>query len=149
VAYKLDLPESSRVYPVFHVSHLKQAVGSKFPVTPVVPDGLLHMQVPEQVLQRHLVARGKKFVMQVLVRWSSLPESLATWEDLDAIKQRFPAAPAWGRPASKEGGSVKKATRQRRRQRKKWARKLNPGSWAGTGPDTSGGPTGVSPVQNG
>jgi hypothetical protein len=110
VAYKLDLPESSRVHPVFHVSHLKQAVGSKFPVTPVVPDGLLHMQVPEQVLQRHLVARGKKFVMQVLVRWSSLPESLATWEDLDAIKQRFPAAPAWGRPASKEGGSVKKAT---------------------------------------
>jgi hypothetical protein len=50
VTYKLDLPESSLVHSVFHVSQLKQAVGSKYHVTPVVPDGMLHMQVPEQVL---------------------------------------------------------------------------------------------------
>jgi hypothetical protein len=48
VAYKLDPPESSLVHLMFHVSQLKQAVGSKFHVTPVVPDGMLHMEVPEQ-----------------------------------------------------------------------------------------------------
>jgi hypothetical protein len=110
VAYKLDLPQSSLVHPVFHVSQLKQAVGSKYPVTPVVPDGMLHMQVPEKVLQRRLVARSKKSVMQVLVKWSSLSESLATWEDLEAVRQHFPLAPAWRQPASKGGGSVRTTT---------------------------------------
>jgi hypothetical protein len=71
VAYKLDLPESTLMHPVFHVSQLKQAMGSKYPVTPTVPDGMLHMQIPEQVLQRRLVACGKKSMMQILVKWSS------------------------------------------------------------------------------
>jgi hypothetical protein len=28
------------------------------------------------------------------VKWYDLPASLSTWEDLDALKQRFPAASA-------------------------------------------------------
>jgi hypothetical protein len=27
----------------------------------------------------------------VLVKWSHMPEQLATWEDTEALKQRFPA----------------------------------------------------------
>jgi hypothetical protein len=42
--------------------------------------------------------------MQVLVKWTALPESLSTWEDLEALKQRFPVALAWGQAISKDWG---------------------------------------------
>jgi hypothetical protein len=64
------------------------------------------MQVPERVLQKCLVARGAKTIMQVLIKWSALRETLSTWEDLQAIKQRFPATPAWGQAVAQEGGGV-------------------------------------------
>jgi hypothetical protein len=43
----------------------------------------------------------------VLVRWSELPEELATWEDLEALKSNFPAAPAWGQAAIQARGNVR------------------------------------------
>ena len=48
-------------------------------------------------------------ISQVLVKWSEWPESLATWEDEEAIKQAFPYAPAWGQAVSKGGRDVTKA----------------------------------------
>jgi hypothetical protein len=68
------------------------------------------MQVPEKILQHRLSARGSRPVLQVLVKWMALPESLSTWEDLVALKQKFPAAPAWGQAVAKEGGGVTAAT---------------------------------------
>jgi len=29
---------------------------------------------------------------------------LATWEDLEALRQQFPGAPVWGQPGSPSGG---------------------------------------------
>jgi hypothetical protein len=40
------------------------------------------------------VSKGLRSVVQVLVKWSSSPAELATWEDLQPLKQRFPHAPA-------------------------------------------------------
>jgi hypothetical protein len=68
VAYKLDLPASSSVHPVFHVSQLKKAVGSNIQVTPTIPSELTEFQVPEKILKRRLVSRGVKSVIQVLVK---------------------------------------------------------------------------------
>jgi hypothetical protein len=42
------------------------------------------------VLNSRLYKKGNKVVTQLLVKWSGWPDSLATWEDEQAIKQRFP-----------------------------------------------------------
>jgi hypothetical protein len=38
MAYKLELPASSRVHPVFHVSCLKKFIGDKIPVQTILPE---------------------------------------------------------------------------------------------------------------
>jgi hypothetical protein len=62
------------------------------------------LQVPEKVLQRRLHQRGIHSVPQLLVKWLGLDSDLATWEDEVSIKQRFPAAPAWGHAGIQGGG---------------------------------------------
>ena len=42
----------------------------------------------------------------MLVQWSNLPPSLATWEDTEALRQRFPRAPAWGQAGLRRGGDA-------------------------------------------
>jgi hypothetical protein len=107
VAYKLDLPATSSVHSVFHVSQMKKAVGSNVQVTDSLPSELTEFQVPEKILQWRLINRGIKFVIQVLVKWSSLLVFLATWEDMEALRQRFPGALAWGQAGSSRGEDVR------------------------------------------
>jgi hypothetical protein len=38
MAYKLELPTSSRVHPVFHASCLKKVIGDKIPVQTILPE---------------------------------------------------------------------------------------------------------------
>jgi hypothetical protein len=64
---------------------------------------MFQFQVPEMILNRRLVTRGIRSIHQVLVKWSSSPDSLATWEDLKALWQRFPEAPAWDKQILLEG----------------------------------------------
>jgi hypothetical protein len=104
VAYKLKLSESSSIHPVFHVSQLKQVVGSSVVVSDEVPQMLDELQFPAKLLQHRLVNRRAKTVLQVLVQWSSAPESLATWEDKEALHQHFPKALVWGQSGSLGGG---------------------------------------------
>jgi hypothetical protein len=68
-------------------------------VTPELPDTLSQLQFLEKVLQGRLVTRGTRPVLQVLVKWSASPASLATWEDFEALRQRFSGAAAWGQAA--------------------------------------------------
>jgi hypothetical protein len=39
-----------------------------------------------------------------LIQWTGLPAALATWEDVEALRQHFPHAPAWGQAGSQQGG---------------------------------------------
>ena len=106
VAYKLDLPESSSVHPVFHVSLLKAAPSTKYTISVDPPELAEGLQVPEAVLQRRLHPRRTGAVVQFLIKWSGLDAELATWEDAEAIQQRFPFAPAWGHAGSQGEGGV-------------------------------------------
>jgi hypothetical protein len=109
VAYKLQLPETSMIHPVFHVSQLKSAVPVTHMAQPLPPnfDGL---QVPQKILQKRVATAGSTVRLQALIQWSGLPASLATWEDVEALRQRFPRAPAWGQAGAYPGGDVNNTT---------------------------------------
>ena len=62
--------------------------------------------LPEKVLSRRLVKKGNAAVLQVLIKWSNIPEASATWEDFYVIKDRFPTALAWGQAMSQGGEDV-------------------------------------------
>jgi hypothetical protein len=94
VVYRLQLPENSAMHLVMHVSRLKLAAGFKGTVSDSFPSEPLQHCVPLHILQSRLVARGTDQVVQVLVHWSGLPASLATWENRDALYQRVPGAAA-------------------------------------------------------
>ncbi|GJN11984.1 hypothetical protein PR202_ga30224 [Eleusine coracana subsp. coracana] len=78
----LQLPSHSSVRTVFHVSQLKKMVGSSHRLQPDLPSSLVDFQVPEKILNHRVVMKGVQSVLQVLVKWSSWPSSMTTWEDL-------------------------------------------------------------------
>lgn len=109
VAYKLQLPEASHIHPVFHVSQLKQVIPNNAPVFSTLPTSLeLDVQSlsPSAILDRRMVKRGNAAVVQVKVRWGSLPEDFSTWEDYDVLCVRFPEVKSWGQDSSHGGGTV-------------------------------------------
>lgn len=106
VAYCLDLPNTSKVHPVFHVSLLRKVLKPTQQVLPCLPSPESAVQVPEKILQKRVIHRNDKKLVQVLLQWSGDPVDLATWEDFEAIKQKFPRAPAWGQAVSHQGGIV-------------------------------------------
>jgi hypothetical protein len=97
------------VRPVFHVSQLKAFTPDYTPVhhqLPDLPQLDISEVVPEQIVDRRLVKRGNEAMTQILVKWSRLPVSSATWKDYYVLQKRFPSAQIWSSAASSRGGSV-------------------------------------------
>ncbi|KAK1695873.1 hypothetical protein QYE76_012570 [Lolium multiflorum] len=106
VTYKLQLPPGSRIHPVFHVSQLKPCLGPGQQVLPHLPLPNATMQVPVRELRRRVRQKGHRTIVQVLIQWSGASEDMATWEDLESLKQKFPRAPAWGQAGNQAGEDV-------------------------------------------
>jgi hypothetical protein len=83
-AYKLDLPVGSLIHPVFHIYQLKLFHPDLTPVysdiSTLVDLSTVDLQ-PEAILDRRLVKKGNTAIPQVLIKWTSLPATSATWED--------------------------------------------------------------------
>jgi hypothetical protein len=80
-AYRLELPSTAQVHPVFHVSQLKKYTPDHTPVfaeLPSVPQLDLAEFEPERVLDHRLTKKGNAIVAQVLIKWSSFPDAFAT-----------------------------------------------------------------------
>ena len=93
VAYRLNLPPSSKIHPVFHVSLLKKAVG-KYKVGEVLPTGLeddrAELMIPELILATRSNTKRGETKKQVLVQWKGQLVEEATWEDEVTIRSQFP-----------------------------------------------------------
>ncbi|OMO55084.1 reverse transcriptase [Corchorus capsularis] len=93
VAYKLQLPEGSRVHPVFHISLLKAFKG-EIPTEPAaLPTDCVAGQPvlePEMILKSRQAKLHGKFHTQYLVKWQQLPTSEATWEWAQDIATNHP-----------------------------------------------------------
>ena len=90
VAYKLELPPSSTIHPVFHVSQLKQSIGrqpvqSNLPPMPPTPD----LQ-PQAVMERRINRKRNHAITQLLIHWKGFSPADATWESAEDITARFP-----------------------------------------------------------
>ena len=98
VAYKLQLPEKTKLHDVFHVNQLKKHVGPKAVVNPKLPvlteDGKIKT-FPLKILQRRQIPRsaGDYYIPvdQWLIHWENLTEKKATWEDAKFIIAAFPS----------------------------------------------------------
>lgn len=91
VAYKLQLPETSQIHPVFHVSQLKKLVGNVTTTTQlpsVVYETLT--KTPEAILERKMVQRRGQAATMVLVKWANQLEEEATWEYLYELQKKYP-----------------------------------------------------------
>jgi hypothetical protein len=73
---------------------------------PEIPSLDISEVTPEKILNHWLVRTGNEVVTQMLVKWSGLPESSATWKDYHVLRGRFSTAAAWGPVASSAGGDV-------------------------------------------
>ena len=66
IAYKLELPTSVRIHPVFHVSQLKKKVGATLQVQLQVPtDSVEQILEPEAIVDRRTVNRNGKATSEV------------------------------------------------------------------------------------
>lgn len=68
----LEVPDAINNPHVFHLS------------SPYCP-------MPEAILSRRLVKRGNKVVCQVLVKWTGIDDSQATWEYYSDLQHKFPS----------------------------------------------------------
>lgn len=110
VAYRLQMPDTVAIHPVFHVSQLKEFVPDHTPVFTQLPPAAFSDNsppVPEAILDRRLVRKGSAAVVQILIKWRGLPSSMSSWEDYTVLKERFPAAAIWGPDASQGEDDVR------------------------------------------
>ena len=84
MVYKLELPASSRVQPIFHVSYLKNVIGDKLPVQTIFPEiyeELIVILEPEAFTKTRTRQLRYRSISKYLIKWKNLSTEDSTWED--------------------------------------------------------------------
>ncbi|XP_026395971.1 uncharacterized protein LOC113290596 [Papaver somniferum] len=82
VSYKLRMPPTSRMHPVFHVSALKLKLGAHDTVESHLPTTLDQFEwEPEKILDRGMFKQRNVAVTRWLIKWKNRSVEEATWED--------------------------------------------------------------------
>jgi hypothetical protein len=110
MAYKLELPASSRVHPVFHVSCLKKVIGDKIPVQTIFPEldeeGKMILE-PEAITDTRIHQLRNRSISKYLIKWRKLPAEDSTWEDESFIQKHPELLKRCGQHLSQGEGHVK------------------------------------------
>ena len=79
--YKLELPASSQVHLVFHVSCLKKVIGENLPVQTILPEldeeGKIILE-PEAVTETRTRQLRNRSISEYLIKWKNLPTEDST-----------------------------------------------------------------------
>jgi hypothetical protein len=89
VAYKLELPETLKIHPVFHVSLLQPYQDpSVFPDREIVipPPPVTIANEIEYEVEKILDHRRHRKQLQYLVKWVGYPEHDASWEPVENLE---------------------------------------------------------------
>ena len=91
IAYKLELPEHSRIHPVFHCSLLKPFMGSPNTVeVEKLPSGAMDNQpvsTPLAILGHKTIPTNHGPKQMVLVQWQGLHPDKTSWEDWASLQE--------------------------------------------------------------
>lgn len=85
MAYKLDLPPSSRIHPTFHVSCLKKKIRIKtqsLSTLLLVNNHREMLPKPEAIVDRRIKKNEDRVVIEVLMQWSGTKEEDCSWKNL-------------------------------------------------------------------
>lgn len=92
VSYKLELPYSTTIHHVFHVSQLRYDCGitNSSPILPLQLKFELEMLVePKLLLRVRHKFWGQLGDVEVLLKWKALPVFEATWKDFYVTQKQF------------------------------------------------------------
>ena len=85
IAYKLELPPSSYIHPVFHVSCLKKVIGTNFRTQTILQEldneGFIIFEL-EDILNKRTPQLISQSIKEVLIHWCDMQPKYATWEPL-------------------------------------------------------------------
>ena len=92
MAYKLELPTSSRVHLLFHVSFLKKVIGNKIPIQTILlklgEEGKFILEL-EKMSETRTKKLQNRVITEYLVKWKNLPVEDLTWE-YESLIQKHP-----------------------------------------------------------
>ena len=90
--YKLELPATSRVHVVFHVSCLKKVIGDKNPIQTILPEldeeGKVILE-PEKISVTRTKQLRNRVITEYLIKWKNLSVEDSTWEDDSFIQKHL------------------------------------------------------------